>query len=302
MCPTPRRMAGQQEDGSAPLHAMVIDSHLHFFDAPRPGSQFTHVSDHLSYDDIRTAAADAGIDRFVQVTPAAVGYDNGFSFAIAEAEPRTVFGVIARLDPTDPQIETQLRDAMRRPQMLALRLTLIEKHSEAWLEERRLDEFFTFAQELGVPIELFAPFRVKAMHETVRRFPGIRWLIDHMGLRYYEGSDNRDAFRQWDDLMDLAVEPNAWIKCSYFPEAAKDIEAYPFPVAQQHLKRLYERAGAGRLVWGSNYPNVRRACTYRQALDFIREGCDYMSATERAGLLGDNFQRYVAREGAAVRP
>ena len=64
---------------------MVIDSHLHFFDAPRPGSQFTHVRDHLSYDDIRTAAAEVGIDRFVQVTPAAVGYDNGFSFAIAEA-------------------------------------------------------------------------------------------------------------------------------------------------------------------------------------------------------------------------
>jgi predicted TIM-barrel fold metal-dependent hydrolase len=279
---------------------MVIDSHLHFFDAPRPGSQFSHVRDHLAYDDVRAAAAAIGIDRFVQVTPAAVGYDNDFSFAIAEQAPDTVFGVIARLDPVDPEIETQLRDAMHRPQMLALRLTLIEKHSETWLEERRLDGFFGFAQGLGVPIELFAPFRVNAMHETVRRFTGIRWLIDHMGLRYYENRDNRDAFRQWDDLLDLAVEPNAWIKCTYFPEAAKDIEAYPYPQAQQHLRRLYDRAGADRLVWGSNYPNVRRACTYQQALDFIRLGCHYMTETERAGLLGNNFQRYVAREGGVV--
>lgn len=281
---------------------MIIDSHLHFFDAPRPGSQFTHVRDHLTFDDVRSAAAAIGIDRIVQVTPAAVGYDNAYSFDIAQSRPDVVLGVIARLDPTDPAIEDQLRDAMRRRQMLALRLTLIEKHSEAWLEARALDPFFTLCDSLGVPIELFAPFRVRAMHDTVRRFPGIRWLIDHMGLRYYEGRDNRDAFRQWDELLDLAQEPNAWIKCSYFPEAAKDLESYPFPLAQQYLRRLYDRAGADRLIWGSNYPNVRRACSYAQALDFVRVECAFLDERERAGLLGHNFERYVARDGGVFAP
>jgi len=281
---------------------MIIDSHLHFFDAPRPGSQFTHVRDHLTFDDVRSAAAAIGIDRIVQVTPAAVGYDNAYSFDIAQSRPDVVLGVIARLDPTDPAIEDQLRDAMRRRQMLALRLTLIEKHSEAWLEARFLDPFFTLCDSLGVPIELFAPFRVRAMHDTVRRFPGIRWLIDHMGLRYYEGRDNGDAFRQWDELLDLAQEPNAWIKCSYFPEAAKDLESYPFPLAQQYLRRLYDRAGADRLIWGSNYPNVRRACSYAQALDFVRVECAFLDERERAGLLGHNFERYVARDGGVFAP
>jgi predicted TIM-barrel fold metal-dependent hydrolase len=176
------------------------------------------------------------------------------------------------------------------------------KHQEAWLEERALDALFEVAQDEGVPIELFAPFRVKAMHETVRRYPGVRWLIDHMGLRYYEGKDNREAFRQWDDLVSLAREPNAWIKCSYFPEAAKDLESYPYPKAQSYLRRLRDGAGADRLVWGSNFPNVRRACTYQQALDFVRRDCDFLTGQERAGLLGDNFQRYVARAGGVVEP
>jgi predicted TIM-barrel fold metal-dependent hydrolase len=281
---------------------MIIDSHLHFYEAPRHDSQFSPVRDHLSFDDVREASRAVGVDRFVQVTPAAVGYDNGYSFAIAERHPESVFGVIARLDPMDPAIEDQLRDAMRRPQMLALRLTLIEKHSEGWLESRTLDRLFGFCQDLGVPLELFAPFRVKAMHETVRRFPGIRWLIDHMGLRYYEGKDNTGAFRQWDDLLHLAVEPNAWIKCSYFPEAAKDLEGYPYPRAQQYLQRLVERAGADRLVWGSNFPNVRRACTYQQAVDFIRVECGFLNASQRAGLLGGNFKRYVARARGVVAP
>src|SRR4051812_16448687 len=111
---------------------MIIDSHLHFYDAPRHDSAFSPVRDHLSFDEVRNAAAEIGIDRFVQVTPAAVGYDNAYSFAIAEQQPEVVFGVIARLDPVAPDIEQQLHDAMARPQMLALRLTLIEKHSEAW--------------------------------------------------------------------------------------------------------------------------------------------------------------------------
>jgi L-fuconolactonase len=281
---------------------MIIDSHLHFYEAPLHDSAFSPVRDHLSFDEVRAEARKVGVDRFVQVTPAAVGYDNTYSFAIAERQPEQVFGVIARLDPMHPAIEEQLHDAMHRPQMLALRLTLIEKHSESWLESRTLDDLFGFAQELDVPLELFAPFRVKAMHDTVRRFPGVRWLIDHMGLRYYEGKDNSGAFRQWDELLDLAEEPNAWIKCSYFPEAAKDLESYPYPIAREHLRRLHDRVGADRLVWGSNFPNVRRACTYQQALDLIRVECDFLNDSERTGLLGDNFQRYVAREGGVVAP
>lgn len=281
---------------------MIIDSHLHFYEAPRPGTQFTHVRDHLSFAEVRAASQAIGVDRFVQVTPAAVGYDNSYSFAIARDEPASVFGVIARLDPADPAIEDQLLAAMAHQAMLAYRITLIEKHQEGWLEARTLDRLFRFAEAHAIPIELFAPFRVQAMHETVRRFPGVRWLIDHMGLRYYEGKDNREAFRQWDDLIAIAREPHVWIKCSYFPEAAKDLESYPFPVAQQHLRRLRDGAGAERLVWGSNYPNVRRACTYQQALDFIRVECDFLSAGERAGLLGDNFARYVARPGGVVPP
>jgi len=274
---------------------MLIDSHLHFYDVPDKGPADHPADDHLSFPDVLRHAREIGIDRIVQVTPMALGYDNSHSFAVAQRHPHDVLGVIARLDPLAGDVEARLRELMRHPQMLALRLTLIEPHNTTWLAERRLDGFFALAQRLELPLELFAPFRVEEMHETVRRHPGIRWLIDHMGLRYYAGKDNRDAFRQWDELLRLAAEPNAWIKCAYFPEAAKDLEGYPYPLAQGYLRRLYEAAGAGRLVWGSNFPNVRRACTYRQALDFIRVECDFLRPVERDGILGDNFLRYLGR-------
>ncbi len=281
---------------------MIIDSHTHFYEAPRHDSAFSPVRDHFSFAELSEAARAVGIARVVQVTPAAVGYDNRYSFAMARQYPDVVYGVIARLDPMARDIEMQVRELMAQPQMLALRLTLIEPDSEAWLEAGALDAFFAMAQSIGVRLELFAPFRVKAMHATVTRFPGIRWLIDHMGLRYYEGRDNREAFRQWPELLELAQVPNVWIKCSYFPEAAKDLEAFPYAQAQARLAQLVESAGASRLVWGSNFPNVRRACTYAQAVDFIRTECRFLSDAERAGLLGGNFVRYVQRQGGVGSP
>jgi predicted TIM-barrel fold metal-dependent hydrolase len=283
---------------------MIIDTHLHFYDMPEPAQH--DPGDHLSVSQVLHDAAEIGVDRVVQVTPMAVGYDNSYSFAMARKHPGKIVGVIARLDPLAPDIEDTLCELLEQPEMLALRLTLIEKHNVTWLADRTLDKFFALAGRLDLPLELFAPFRVAEMHETVRRFPQVRWLIDHMGLRYYAGKDNQQVFRQWPELMQLAGEPNAWIKCAYFPEAAKDLESYPFPRARDHLKQLVDAAGTQRLVWGSNYPNVRRACTYRQALDLIRKDSDFLTPAQRDALLGGNFLTYVKREpsrrGAAGSP
>ena len=268
---------------------MVIDSHLHFHDVAGPGH-----GDHLGPAEVFAAARETGVDGIAQVTPMAVGYDNDHSFEIAGRHADFVVGVIARMDPRAPGAETTLRGLVERG-MLALRLTLIEPHNVDDLPRRALDPFFALVERMNVRIELFSPFRVAEMHETVRRFPGIAWLIDHLGLRYYAGQDNRAAFRQWPELIALAREPNAWIKCSYFPEAAKDIEPYPYPTACAHFKWLYEEAGAQRLIWGSNFPNVRRACTYRQAVDFVRVDCDFFSDADRDAVLGTNFLRYVDR-------
>lgn len=274
---------------------MIIDTHIHFYESPRPGSAYTDPKDHLTFPQVLSAARSIGVSKIVQVSPAAVGYDNAHGLSVANAYPDDVLGVILRLDPWSAQIHTQLEAAMENPASLALRITLIDAHNVDALRTGALNSFFEMAQDRGVPIELFAPFRVQEMHATVLRFPGIRWLIDHMGLRYYAGRDNSDAFRQWAALLDLAREPNAWIKCSYFPEAAKDIESYPFPRAAQRLRELVDAAGSTRLIWGSNFPNVRRACSYKESLDFFRLECRFLSGPALEGLLGGNFLRYIAR-------
>ncbi len=63
---------------------------------------------------------------------------------------------------------------------------------------------------------------------------------------------------------------------------------YPYPEAQALIRGLRDRFGAGKLLWGSDMPNVERFCTYRQCVDYVRRHCDFLSPAEKDRILGGN--------------
>ena len=270
---------------------MIVDTHVHFNEphaADKPPAQDANPMPHLDVDELLARARAAGVDRIVQVTPSTMGYDNAYSFAMARRY-KEIVGVIARFDPAAPGAGATLQALAEEPETLGVRMTLITPRTENGLKERSFEDLFGIAQDRGIWIELFAPFRVEEMHEAVKRFPRVRWLIDHMGLQVKTGRIDRDTFRQWPALLALAKEPNVWIKASYFPEAAMYVESYPYPAAQARFRELYEAAGAKKLVWGSNFPPVTRTCSYAEAVDFVRKECTFLTQADREAIMGGNF-------------
>ena len=73
-----------------------------------------------------------------------------------------------------------------------------------------------------------------------------------------------------------------------FPITYGGVWDYPYPEAQALIESLRDQLGAGRLVWGSDMPNVERFCTYRQSLDYVRKYCPFLTAREKDLILGDN--------------
>ena len=73
---------------------------------------------------------------------------------------------------------------------------------------------------------------------------------------------------------------------------------YPFPEGQQMLRQWRDELGAEKLLWGSDMPYSGGTwCTYRQAVDFIRVHCDFLSRAEKALILGGNAARMFGLQG-----
>ena len=269
---------------------MVIDAHVHYGPWQRDGSD----ADLFTVEAMLTEARASGIDRVVQVTASRDRWDVGPSIEGFVRNPGFVAGVIGRFDPAAPNVEERLREFKALPGILGIRVSSRTPGGANWLGDRALDPFLAAAQRFDVAVQPFCPYEATALKATAHRFPGVRFLIDHMGLRYYPERDNRDVFREWPELMRLAEEPNVWIKCSYFPEATRDLEGFPFPIAREHFRRLYEHAGPKKLVWGSNFPPSRERCSLRESVDFVRVHCDFFSPWELARVLGGNFLEYFA--------
>ena len=77
---------------------------------------------------------------------------------------------------------------------------------------------------------------------------------------------------------------------------------YPYPEGQKLLRELRDRVDAESPLWGSDSPyGMSQWCIYRQSLDFIRVHCDFLSAAEKALILGGNAARLFGLERSARR-
>lgn len=91
-----------------------------------------------------------------------------------------------------------------------------------------------------------------------------------------------------DEVMTLLKRPNVYAEVLFqakWPD-------YPFVEGQKMLQRLCEEVGAQKFMWGTDMPYASGYwCTYKQALDFIRIHCDFLSQDEMDLILGGNVAR-----------
>jgi predicted TIM-barrel fold metal-dependent hydrolase len=274
---------------------MIIDTHVHYWERSTPGRP--HAADGIIWgeellaEDLFAEAKAAGVDRIVQVTASLMGYDNRYSIEAAKKYPDKVVGVFARFDPLAPDVAGRLKELMAQDRMIGIRLTLHQPPYDRWFRDDMVHDFLKAAQDQKVPVEIFAPFQTEEITKVAISYPDIQFLIDHMTIRIMK--EYPDRFFKWQDVLRLGELPNIWMKVSYFPEAAVGNETYPFAHSQQRFKELYDHIGAGKMVWGSNFPPVKRACSYKQSVDFIKDECTFLTSAEKAAIFGQNFLDYI---------
>ena len=277
----------------------VVDTHLHYWQWPSDAASrataeaearhsSAQVEEELPYGEVATTMRRAGVQHALQVTRTLSGYDNSYSVEGARQFPG-VFRVCGRFDPTEPDPRGRLRGFMSEPTMAAVRLFWYSA-DDAWLSDGSLDAFWPEAESQHVPVCVYAPHNVGALHDLAVRFPDLRIVVDHLGADLFSPPGRR--FDHWHEVRRLATFENVSLKVSALPEATG--ERFPFPAAQERVREVYERFGPDRLMWGSNYPLTTRVCTYAEAVDLIRLACDFLPPEDRAKVLGGTAAKVLA--------
>lgn len=277
----------------------IVDTHLHYWQWPQDAAsrataedQARHssapVEEELPYAEVAATIRRAGVDHALQVTRTLSGYDNDYSVEGARRFADT-FRVCGRFDPSGGDLRGRLSAFMSEPTMAAIRLFWYSA-DDAWLSDGSLDAFWLEAEALEVPVCVYAPRNVAALQGVASRYPGLRLIVDHLGADLFRPVGQR--FDDWHQVRRLQRFQHVYLKVSALPEATG--EQFPFPAAQKRVREVYELFGPDRLMWGSNLPLTTRVCTYEEAVDLIRVGCDFLTAQDRAKVLGATATKVFA--------
>jgi L-fuconolactonase len=146
----------------------------------------------------------------------------------------------------------------------------------------------TRAGEAGLTFDICVRHRgLRACIELVRRCPGTTFVLDHAGKPDIRGGV-LDPWRA--HIAALALLPNVVCKLSGLVTEADPTRWTPAAL-QPYVDHLLGSFGPGRLLFGSDWPVVKLAASYRRWLDVTRELLEPLSDAERAAVMGENARR-----------
>ena len=166
----------------------------------------------------------------------------------------------------------------------------------SWFFSTDGQTFLRTAASLNQIVSIHLPVHLQsALRRLAGQFPDTPFLCHHMGYPLTDQGPDGEALRE---ILASATRPNIHIKLSGFHYAAPTGWEYPHADSHFIVRALYNQFGPERLHWGSDYPVVRWAMTYRQALEVIRTHCaEIIPSAEMDRVLGSSLHDLLQRHG-----
>ena len=156
-----------------------------------------------------------------------------------------------------------------------------------WLEDGTADWFWDAAERHDVPVMAFAPQAVPKLGEIAERHPGLRLIIDHMGLSSALRGKPLDG--AVDNLLKLARLKNVAVKVSALPCYVE--EPYPFPTLHPLIRRVVEAFEPRRCFWGTDLSHL--TSSYKQCLTLFTEELHFLSDNDKEWILGRGIAEWL---------
>ena len=163
--------------------------------------------------------------------------------------------------------------------------------NDGWFRSDEGRAFFKLAAERKLIASIaMGPAWADDLGAICAENPDLVVMLHHMGgIRSTAPRSDLEA------IATLAKYPNVHIKLSGFHYAVglENGWDYPHPSAMWIAEGLYTAFGPQRLCWGSDFPALSRAMTYKQALEIVRLHCRFLQPEDLEPILGGTLKRLL---------
>jgi predicted TIM-barrel fold metal-dependent hydrolase len=264
---------------------LTIDSQVHAYEANTPARPWHVVPNwppHVTGDEMVAAMDRLGIDGAILVSAFSLyRYDASYAIEVQRRHPGR-FALVKPVAPDHAAAEV-IADWKRTPGTVGIRV-IVTPESGRSIDEPGLDAVLRAASRHDFPVNLLCWGNVDGGTTLVDRYPEVRFVIDHLGMRQPRTPPVPPGL--WDELpkvLALARRPNAVIKVSGACTMSR--QPYPFDDLWDPLARIFDAWGFERCLWGTDWTRAFAVVNYEQAIEPFRLTAR-LSDGERALLMG----------------
>jgi L-fuconolactonase len=283
-----RQLFGAVAAAAGRTQPPVVDSHVHVWTATDPKFPFAKEATNPPAKDatpemLLALMKQYGVARTVIVQVSHYRWDHAYLLSALRRYPRSFVGV-ARVNPEDPGAPDQLARLVRESRLLrGLRLNAQPGPPGDFIRGPLMPPLWQRCRELGL---VMAPqtkaSRLPDLVPLLEKFPDVTVAIDH----FADTPVGEPPLLE--NLLALARYPKVFVKVTHPWWISQ--QPYPYPDALEQVKRVYDRFGPRRMMWGSDWPGVEQKCGYGKALALARDEMKFLGAEDRRWVLGKTAQ------------
>ena len=280
-----RRSAASPALPTASNRPLMIDSHVHVYEHdprfPFAAGENPPAQDATPAMLIELMRAN-GVARTVLIQVIYYRWDNSYLLSVLKRNP-TLFQAVCRVNPEDPAAPDEL-SRLTGQGFRGVRLSPAGTAAGDWIRGPLMPPLWRRCSQLKVPMTILAPVtRMPDLVPLIEANPELVVVIDHMADCPVGRPDQLKL------LLDLARYPTVFVKISDIWVISK--QPYPYPDAQQQVRRIMDRFGAGRLMWDTNWPVSLRQLPYAKIVELYRDHLDFVTPEEHRQILSGTVQK-----------
>lgn len=271
---------------------MIVDAHHHFWDPA--AAEYPWLTDELAVirrrfgpEDLAPEVVAAGVEATIVVQTRSSLDESRELLAVAGGSS-FVRGVIGWVDLANPGVADVLGELRSGPggeRLVGIRHQVHDEPDPAWLVRPDVRRGIRAVGAAGLAYDLLVRAReLPAALALARSLPDVRFVVDHLAKPLIAAR----AGEPWSMRIGLFQSlDNVACKVSGLVTEA-DWSGWQVEDLRPYVERAIAVFGAGRLLFGSDWPVCLLAAGYGQVLDAARQLTDALSTSERAAVFGDN--------------